>query len=271
MNHALRKRKIKRLKRMALGLVLFFLFVIAVCSGSYLAWSKWMASTRNSDSPIAFKPVTYSTNMPEFSQDLDVFFASFKQLAFASDEAREAQNEFLQQHQEIRTMKMLPNYLTGDLNIRIEARRPVSEVIIDGTKMYLAEDATIIPRAVGDMPAIPFEVMLSTTDISQHLPEFIELLGERQSTLPKGISVLSCGSGEESCELTLSDGSKVEWGTIFYASRKLEELAHLLEMAASDEASQNEGILQIDMRYAVSSGRSYYKRVPRNGEHSGTI
>ena len=171
-----------------------------------------------------------------------------------------------EEHPEIKDMRIVPNYLTGEINIRVEPRKLVSEIKVEGKKAYLAEDGTIIINAKGEKPSLPFDVTLSSTSIPEHLPRFIWQLGEKHEMFARSLKNVSCGSDENSCVLWLNDGTKVEWGTFFYTTRKIEELNHIISVADSKKNGEHSGKLHIDMRYCVSLGRSFYKKLQNSSE-----
>ena len=255
----------RRLRRTLGGLSFIFVFSATVFFAGKTMIARWQASAQKTDSPLSFKPESYSTNMPEFAYELDSFFSTFKKLAFSSPEADSARKDFLDKYTEIKNMRITPNYLTGDVNIRLEPRRAVSEIKLSGKKAYLAEDGTIMAKASGKKPELPFAVSLSSSDISEHLPQFIEKLGEKHEMFAMPLKTLECGTGENSCVLWLKDGTRVDWGTIFYTTRKIEELNNILA-AVSDKTGKHTDSLNIDMRYCVSLGRSFYKKISKSSE-----
>lgn len=251
---------------MAAALMFVLLLTFTLFHVSKKIIKGWESSTHKTDSLLSFKPETYTTNLPELVPELDTFFDSFKKLAFSSSEAEEAQKTFLEEHPEIKDMRIVPNYLTGEINIRVEPRKLVSEIKVEGKKAYLAEDGTIIINAKGEKPSLPFDVTLSSTSIPEHLPRFIWQLGEKHEMFARSLKNVSCGSDENSCVLWLNDGTKVEWGTFFYTTRKIEELNHIISVADSKKNGEHSGKLHIDMRYCVSLGRSFYKKLQNSSE-----
>lgn len=258
-NRVKRKRYRQRVINMFTGILSFAAVIAVLIAVWHYSRVLWQNAISYSDSPVSFRPETYSTNMPELKKELDPFFGSLKGLVFASTETYELSKKFLEEHPEIKDIKLAPNYLTGDVNIHIEPRETVAEVKLAGRTAYLASDGTIMPRMTGRTPELPFEVHLSTTNISGHLPVFISKLNERRDKFSLPLKELSCGSGEESCIMKLEDGTTVNWGTIFYTSRKIEELNHVLDVAGKLKKEPSAAKLDIDMRYAVSLGRSFYK------------
>ena len=259
MNRNKKKRFMTRLRHNLSDLLIFILVISVFLVGGKYIWKQIIHSAGKSDSLLSFKPETYSTNMPELTPELDGFFNTFKTLVYASQEADEAKKDFLQAHPEIRTMSIAANYMTGDVNIRIEPRKVVSEITVEGEKAFLAEDGTIMSKAIGDYVSLPFSVSLSTHDISEHLTNFLYKLGERHNDFSRTLKEVRCGSGEDSCVLLLEDGTRVNWGTMFYTSRKIEELNNILSVAGKNNPGSYSGKLDIDMRYCVSLGRSFYK------------
>jgi len=266
------KKYRQRVKKMFSGILMFAGIIVVITIVCHYSRTLWQNAVSYVDSPVSFRPETYSTNMPELKKELDPFFESLKSMVFASTETYTLSQKFLDGHPEIKNIKLDPNYLTGDVNIRIEPRKTVAAVKLDGKTAYLASDGTIMQRTTGQTPELPFEVHLSTTNISGHLPVFISKLSEKHDRFSLPLKELSCGAGEESCIMKLEDGTVVNWGTIFYTSRKIEELNHVLEVAGKLNKEPSKAKLNVDMRYSVSLGRSFYKTPDSAGSgNSGSI
>ncbi|MCR4821196.1 MAG: hypothetical protein K5838_08760 [Elusimicrobiales bacterium] len=261
MSNKTRQRKNKeRIYKAMLKMAVFAFSLLILYSAGHYAISLWHKSAQQEGSPLSFSPETYSTNMPEMKPVLDPFFDSLKGMVLSSTGSAALCQGFMENHKEFKSIKLIPNYFTGDVNIRFVPRKAVAEADISGKKAYIADDGTIMDRNAGEIESLPFNVFLSSNNISGNLPRFLVQLAKSHDIFAKPLREVSCGEGENSCVLKLEDGTKINWGTIFYTSRKIEELNHILAVAGSRQSGAY-SYLDIDMRYCVSLGRSYYKTV----------
>lgn len=264
MNRLKKQKKKQRVTTMLRELSFLALLLIVLSAAGKYGLQRWKTASNDEYSPISFKPETYSTNLPSMKPELDILFAGIKDHVLTSTTTSALSEQFLQNHRELKDISLVPNYLTGDVNIKLKLRKLVAEVKINNdVPALLTEDGTILDSSPENSPKLPFSIIITGSKVPDNLPWFIAQVNKNYDRFSRSPIAIKCASSEDSCIIMLNDGSVVYWGALEYTMRKIEELNHVLDVASSRNPGAFAGRLKIDLRYAVSLGRSFYRRLSR--------